>query len=65
MKTRCHILGAGISGIGTAKLATKEGFDVYVSDSGYLKKETKFKFDEWGVSWEENSYESNFSKNLL
>ena len=63
MKTRCHILGAGISGIGTAKLATKEGFDVYVSDSGYLKKETKFKFDEWGVSWEENSYESNFSKN--
>ena len=63
MKTRCHILGAGISGIGTAKLATKEGFDVYVSDSGYLKKETKFKFDEWGVSWEENSYESNFSTN--
>ena len=63
MKTRCHILGAGISGIGTAKLATKEGFDVYVSDSGYLKKETKFKFDEWGVSWEENSYESNFSRN--
>ena len=63
MKTRCHILGAGISGIGTAMLATKEGFDVYVSDSGYLKKETKFKFDEWGVSWEENSYESNFSKN--
>ena len=61
MKTRCHILGAGISGIGTAMLATKEGFDVYVSDSGYLKKETKFKFDEWGVSWEENSYESNFS----
>ena len=63
MKTRCHILGAGISGIGTAKLAAKEGFDVHVSDSGYLKKETKFKFDEWGVSWEENSYESNFSKN--
>ena len=61
MKTRCHILGAGISGIGTAKLAAKEGFDVHVSDSGYLKKETKFKFDEWGVSWEENSYESNFS----
>ena len=56
-------MGAGISGIGTAKLATKEGFDVYVSDSGYLKKETKFKFDEWGVSWEENSYESNFSTN--
>jgi len=63
MKTRCHILGAGISGIGTAKLAAKEGFDVHVSDSGYLKKETKFKFDEWGVSWEENSYESNFSRN--
>ena len=61
MKTRCHILGAGISGIGTAKLAAKKGFDVYVSDSGYLKKDTKFKFDEWGVSWEENSYESNFS----
>ena len=61
MKTRCHILGAGLSGIGTAKLAAKKGFDVYVSDSGYLKKDTKFKFDEWGVSWEENSYESNFS----
>jgi UDP-N-acetylmuramoylalanine--D-glutamate ligase len=64
MKKKCLILGAGISGVGTAQLAIKHGYDVYVSDSGPLEKNIKNKFKKWGVSWEENVVESKFLKNV-
>src|SRR4051812_28603396 len=38
MKERIVILGAGESGIGTAVLAKKEGYDVFVSDGGKIKE---------------------------
>ena len=63
MKVKCLILGGGISGIGTAQLAVKNGFDVFVSDNGFLKDETKEKFKAWGVSWEENVKISSFLDN--
>ena len=63
MKVKCLILGGGISGIGTAQLAIKNGFDVFVSDNGFLKDETKEKFKTWGVSWEENVKISSFLHN--
>jgi len=63
MKVKCLILGGGISGIGTAQLAIKNGFDVFVSDNGLLKDETKEKFKAWGVSWEENVKTSSFFDN--
>ena len=63
MKVKCLILGGGISGIGTAQLAIKNGFDVFVSDNGFLKDETKEKFKTWGVSWEENVKISSFFHN--
>jgi len=63
MKVKCLILGGGISGIGTAQLAIKNGFDVFVSDNGLLKDETKEKFKAWGVSWEENVKISSFFHN--
>ena len=37
MKSRIVILGAGESGVGSAILAKKEGFDVFVSDMGEIK----------------------------
>lgn len=63
MKVKCLILGGGISGIGTAQLAIKNGLDVFVSDNGLLKDETKEKFKAWGVSWEENVKISSFFDN--
>ena len=44
MKNKCVILGSGISGVGTAQLAIKEGFSVFVSDSGPIKSDIKDKF---------------------
>ena len=63
MKNKCVILGGGISGVGTAQLAIKQGFDVYVSDTSLLENNIKDKFKEWGVFWEENVQESNFFQN--
>ncbi len=37
MKKRIVILGAGESGAGSAMLAQKQGFDVFVTDSGTIK----------------------------
>ncbi len=37
MKKKIVILGAGESGVGSAVLAQKEGFDVFVSDKGQIK----------------------------
>tara|TARA_B110000444_G_scaffold261084_1_gene310981 strand:+ start:6047 stop:7384 length:1338 start_codon:yes stop_codon:yes gene_type:complete len=65
MKKKCLVLGGGISGVGTAQLAIKEGFDVYVSDSGQLEKVTKDKFKKWGVIWEENVNETDLIKDLV
>tara|TARA_B110000438_G_scaffold206993_1_gene198747 strand:- start:261 stop:1598 length:1338 start_codon:yes stop_codon:yes gene_type:complete len=63
MKNKCVILGGGISGVGTAQLAIKQGFDVYVSDTSLLENNIKDKFKDWGVFWEENVQESNFFQN--
>ncbi|MEM7186471.1 MAG: UDP-N-acetylmuramoyl-L-alanine--D-glutamate ligase [Bacteroidota bacterium] len=41
MKKRLAILGGGESGVGTALLAKKEGFEVFVSDFGTLKEKYK------------------------
>jgi UDP-N-acetylmuramoylalanine--D-glutamate ligase len=38
MNKRIVILGAGESGVGSAVLAHKQGFDVFVSDSGTIKE---------------------------
>ncbi|NRA94353.1 MAG: UDP-N-acetylmuramoyl-L-alanine--D-glutamate ligase [Psychroserpens sp.] len=40
-KQRLVILGGGESGVGTALLAKKEGFEVYVSDKGKIKEKYK------------------------
>jgi glycine/D-amino acid oxidase-like deaminating enzyme len=41
MSARIAILGGGESGIGSAKLASQKGFDVWVSDSGIIRDDRK------------------------
>ncbi len=41
MKQRLVILGGGESGVGTAILGLKKGFEVFVSDFGKIKEKYK------------------------
>lgn len=50
------ILGAGESGVGTAILAKKEGWNVFVSDFGKIKDKFKSALDELAVEWEEGTH---------
>ena len=50
------ILGAGESGIGTAILAQKMGWSVWVSDAGKIKPEQQQKLKELGVHWEQEKH---------
>lgn len=56
MRKKIVILGAGESGSGTALLAKKEGFQVFVSDQGIIPNSTKNRFESLGVEWEENTH---------
>ncbi len=56
MKEKIVILGAGESGIGTAILAKKQGFEVFVSDQGAIADSTKDNFDQLEIDWEENTH---------
>ena len=62
MNEKIVILGAGESGLGTAILAKKQGFDVFVSDQGAISATAKKTFDELHVVWEEGMH--SFSKML-
>jgi len=53
MKRRIVILGAGESGAGSAVLALKKGFDVFVSDKGQIKDKYKEILDNYNIKWEE------------
>ncbi len=50
------ILGAGESGAGSAVLAKKMGYDVFVSDSGTVKPEYKSILDDNAIRWEEGTH---------
>ena len=50
------ILGAGESGVGTAWLAQKQGFDVFVSDMGTVKERYARMLDERNIDWEQGSH---------
>lgn len=47
------ILGAGESGVGTAILAQKQGFEVWVSDYGSIKQCYKDELDLYAIAYEE------------
>lgn len=50
------ILGAGESGAGTAILAQKQGYNVFVSDMGTINPRYKAMLDEHGIEWEEGKH---------
>lgn len=50
------VLGGGISGYGSAILAKKKGFEVFLSDSGKIADRYKARLDEWGVPYEEGGH---------
>ena len=50
------VLGGGISGYGSAILARKQGFGVFLSDMGRIAERYKQKLDEWQVPYEEGGH---------
>ncbi len=50
------ILGAGESGIGAALLAKKQGYEVFVSDSGSIDDNMRKTLDEHAIPWEEGGH---------
>ena len=51
MRDKIVILGAGESGNGSAILAKKYGYNVFVSDKAAIDVETKHHFDQLGIDW--------------
>lgn len=50
------ILGGGESGVGTAILGLKKGFDVFLSDKGKIKEKYKNVLEHFGIDWEEDKH---------
>ncbi|UGU14878.1 UDP-N-acetylmuramoyl-L-alanine--D-glutamate ligase [Sinomicrobium kalidii] len=55
-KSRLVVLGGGESGIGTAILGKKEGFDVFVTDKGAIKEKYRNVLIQYGIAWEEGRH---------
>ncbi len=53
---RLVILGGGESGIGTALLGQKKGYDVFVSDKGKIKEKYKKVLKHFKIDWEEEKH---------
>ena len=53
---RIVVLGAGESGVGSAILAQKKGFDVFVSDMSAIKPKYKEELERRGISYEEKQH---------
>ena len=56
MKKRIVILGAGESGAGSAVLAQKQGFDVFVTDSGTIKEKYREMLVSHNIAFEEGKH---------
>ncbi len=53
---RIIVLGGGESGTGSAILARKQGFDVFLSDNGTIKTKYKEMLYNYDIPWEENKH---------
>ena len=53
---RLVVLGGGESGVGTAILGKKKGYDVFVSDYGKIKENYKEVLINNGIAWEEEKH---------
>ncbi|MBS3769717.1 MAG: UDP-N-acetylmuramoyl-L-alanine--D-glutamate ligase [Bacteroidales bacterium] len=59
MNNRMVILGAGESGAGSAVLAKKQGFEVFVSDQGAVKPTYRDLLQKHDITWEEGTHSEN------
>jgi UDP-N-acetylmuramoylalanine--D-glutamate ligase len=55
-KSRLVVLGGGESGVGTALLGKKQGFEVFVSDFGKIKEKYKQVLIHNEIEWEEQGH---------
>ncbi len=53
---RLVILGGGESGVGTAILGKKKGYDIFVSDFGKIKDNYKEVLTNYGIKWEDERH---------
>ena len=53
---RLVILGGGESGVGTAILGLKKGYDVFVTDKGSISEEYKNVLEHYKIDWEEQRH---------
>lgn len=53
---RLVVLGGGESGVGTAILGQKKGYDVFVSDFGAIKQNYKDVLTQYTIPWEDNQH---------
>ncbi|MGL2987250.1 UDP-N-acetylmuramoyl-L-alanine--D-glutamate ligase [Flavobacterium sp. RSSA_27] len=53
---RLVVLGGGESGVGTAILGKKQGYEVFVSDFGKIKPTYKDVLNQYGIPWEEERH---------
>ncbi len=60
MRKRIVILGAGESGTGSAILAIKKGYDVFVSDAGTVRPGYRKILSDRGIEWEEGKHTEKF-----
>ena len=56
MQQRLVILGGGESGVGAAILASREGYDVFLSDGGPLKEAYRQELLQLGIAFEEGGH---------
>ncbi len=56
MAEKVVILGAGESGVGSAILAQKQGFEVFVSDAGKVKDKYREVLLKYGIAFEEGKH---------
>lgn len=60
---RLVVLGGGESGVGTAILGKKKGYDVFVSDFGKIKENYKEVLTINGIAWEDEKHTEEFIMN--
>ncbi|MBO7441450.1 MAG: UDP-N-acetylmuramoyl-L-alanine--D-glutamate ligase [Paludibacteraceae bacterium] len=53
---RIVVLGAGESGVGSAILAQKQGFDVFVSDMSPIKEKYVAELNQYNIAWEQGQH---------
>ena len=54
--SRVVVLGGGESGVGSAVLAKKNGFDVFLSDMGNISEKYAAMLDEWEIPYEQGRH---------